>query len=254
MDYKMKLASVLKDASKAVLGNEAMASDLATISQALELMPAEKFASASNQDVLKGMFDDAKPVIEGKVPAEVSIPTTEVSSNRSQWDKNASFWSVGASLAVRQKLASTYIKKASEVLDSSRPDAVPAAALKPEEIMDGTHPGLGTVKGMPDSTNAVTPANELPNIAPVIKSDMVDKCNTAVNKDATAFGAPDEPVVPNKKEAEKVPGKNISEPKVPEGETRQVFAGIVLSASPSLSETKPSKSENEELALLFADK
>jgi hypothetical protein len=212
MEYRKKLAGLIREASQAVLANEAMASDLATIAYALDNMPEEKFASFMNASVLEGMFNGAKPILEGVTPAPFANPHTEVSAEKSQWDKKAFTWNEKAAALVKNKLVSA--KKAN--LDASRPDAV-KATLTPEQTPDGSH-NEGTVKaGVPDATPAAITKEQTPNQEAVLTSDILKKSEAPVQKEAGIY----------------------------------TFAGIEMSASDVMGENKVDASADAELKGLF---
>jgi hypothetical protein len=194
MQDRQKFASLLRNASQAVLANEAMASDLETMATALEGMPDEKFASFINAPALQKMFDDAKIVLEGTTPAPVTNPNVEVIENKSKWDKSASFkWNASAASLVKQKIASAFGTKSAN-LDASRPDAVKAAELPKEQIPDGTH-NQGTLKSAPEATPAALTKEQTPDQAATLNSNMLAESEGAVKEASLySFGGVDMPV------------------------------------------------------------
>jgi hypothetical protein len=193
MQYRQKLAGLMRNASQAVMANEAMASDLETMATALDSMTDEKFASFINAEAIQKMFDGAKPVLEGHTPAPVENPNVEVTSEKSQWDKSAFAWNGKAAAMVKEKLAAAFAPKKAN-LDASRPDAVKAAELPKEQIPDGSH-NLGTVKkDIAEATPAALTKEQTPNQAPVIDSEMVTKSEGTVKEaNLYSFGGVDMP-------------------------------------------------------------
>jgi len=196
MQYSKQLASILKKASEVVTGSEEMASDLATAAYALENMPHEKLAAILDPEGLKKMFE-ASPIIEGDKSIEFKLPYTEVSKEKSQWEKKPFFWTQSAADSVRQKLASMYapekkdedkkeacgdksVQEKAASLDASRPDAVAAAALSPEITPDGSHNKGVDTAGVDKATGAKLTPEQTPNQKEVLDSGMVEKSKTPV--------------------------------------------------------------------------
>jgi hypothetical protein len=181
--HRQKLIGLLREASLVVAGQPAMSSDLATAAQALEIMPAEKFAAITDPAALAKMFDKENILLEGTTPAPFTQPNTAVSTCSG---KQAFTWNIKAASAIRAKLAST-IKGASVKLDDSRPDALAAAKLPAEQTPNGDHPGMGTVTGIEDSTGAKLPVEQTPDTAAALSTDMADKSEGPLAKEAAGY-------------------------------------------------------------------
>lgn len=184
--HRQKLIGLLREASLVVAGQPAMSSDLATAAQALEVMPAEKFASIIDPAALEKMFDKENVLVEGTTLVPFTQPNTAVSSESAQWDKKAFAWNIKAASAIRAKLAST-VKGASVKLDDSRPDAVTAAKLPAGQTPNGEHTGMGTVTNIEDSTGAKLPAEQTPDNAAALNTDMVAKSEGPLVKEAAGY-------------------------------------------------------------------
>lgn len=236
--YRQQLIGVLKQASQAVSGLEVLSSDLATAAHALEVMSAEKYASTINPDAIKKMFEGHPGNIEGKTPTPFTPTFDGVTSEKAQWDKPFT-WNKQASEAVRRKLATTFGK-----VDTSLPEAVPSAALTPEQTPNGEHPGMGTVKDTQENTGATLTPEQTPDNAAALNTDMLAKSEKQASDPAPTV-APEEG---KKDEAAAV--KTASEKAVLGGYS---FAGVHMAAVDALEGVCASESEAGELSGLFQE-